>query len=164
MEQITEVPIKPRIKHRTFYYDSALRWTGERSGFLTLRDKQALNISSPPEFQGESGLWTPEDMLVAAAETCTMLTFLSLAKRRNLKILRYSSTAEGVLEFVDGVYRFTKITIHPKIEVEDPFAIEEAEKAIHDSHRQCIISNSIRSDVIVDADVTISKEIALVEN
>jgi organic hydroperoxide reductase OsmC/OhrA len=148
--------IKPRIRHKTFTYKSQLNWTGHQSGLLDSDGKQSLFVSSPPEFKGSSGHWTPEDMFVASVETCTMLTFLALAHRNNYLILSYSSKAEGILEFVEGDYRFTTINVHPIISVADMETAEAVEKIIPDVHRHCIITNSIRAEVNIKADVRIA--------
>lgn len=158
MEQAMEMTKEPRIKYRTFTYHSELNWTGDTCGHLTSNGKQSVAVSSPPEFQGMSGLWTPEDMFVASAETCTMLTFLAFAKRKNLSILSYSSKAEGILEFVDGGYRFSRITVRPKIQVSDTEAVGVAKKILQEAHRHCFISNSIRTEVEIQADVSFRTE------
>jgi len=36
----------------------------------------------PPEFKGEPGNWSPEELLVGSLNTCIMLTFLTLAQAR----------------------------------------------------------------------------------
>src|SRR5215510_930749 len=121
---------KPKIRHRSFTYRSNLSWTGQRSGLLTSDEKEILSISSPPEFHGSPGLWTPEDLFVASVEACTMLTFEAIAQQKTLSIVSYESTAEGVLEFVDGDYKFTRIIVRPVIQVSEPQAVEIAKKVL----------------------------------
>lgn len=112
--------------------------------------KPEFRVASPPEFKGEAGVWTPEDLFVAAVNICTMTTFLAFASRRHLPLLGYESDAEGLLEFVDGVYRFTRVTLRPEIVVETGAAVADAEKILHDAHLNCLIANSIKAEVIID--------------
>jgi peroxiredoxin-like protein len=147
---------KPKITHRTFTYHSGLNWTGQRSGLLSSEGKETLNISSPPEFHGTPGLWTPEDLFVASVETCTMLTFQAFATRKNLSIFSYESTSEGMLEFVNGDYKFTRITIRPVIQVGDIESMEAAKKVLEAAHEHCIVSNSIQAEVVIEAEVKIT--------
>jgi len=149
----TKEVFEPKIRHRTFSYSTEVRWAGSRSGHADSSGKPEFHISSPPEFKGKEGMWTPEDLFVVSVETCTMLTFIALAKRRNLSILSYSSRAEGVLEFVDGDYRFTSVVIRPRILVGDPDTVGDVQETIRDAHRHCIISNSVRADVVIEADI-----------
>ncbi|MBI3191832.1 MAG: OsmC family protein, partial [Pedosphaera parvula] len=54
-----------------------------------------FRVASPPEFKGEAGVWTPEDLFVAAVNVCTMTTFAAFAQRLNLPVLSYRCEAEG---------------------------------------------------------------------
>jgi organic hydroperoxide reductase OsmC/OhrA len=133
----------PRVRQKQFTYNTAVRWTGEKIGVLSSDKKADVTVSSPPEFKGTPGLWTPEDMFVGALETCQFLTFLALAKRRNIKIMSYSSTASGDLELVNGGFRFTRVVISPVIMVEDPAAEEEVLALAHQAHKTCLVANSV---------------------
>jgi peroxiredoxin-like protein len=139
----------PKMKYKTFTYSTNLTWLGERAGMLRSPGKSEFRVASPPEFKGEAGVWTPEDMFVAAVETCTMTTFLAFAYRKGLPLTEYVSAAEGMLEFADGGYRFTKVILKPKIRVRTADAIEAAEKILHEAHRKCLISNSIKAEIEV---------------
>lgn len=145
---------QPGPKYKTFMYATNLKWTGDRAGMMNSDGKPEFRVASPPEFKGESGVWTPEDLLVAAVETCTMTTFLAFAYRKKLPLVSYESRAEGKLEFVDGGYRFTAVIIKPKIVVKTVDSIEETERLLHDAHRKCLIANSIRAEVEVEPDIT----------
>src|SRR5262245_32660600 len=86
-----------RVKHKTFSYRTGVRWLGNRSGLIRSEGKPDLRVASPPEFKGEAGVWTPEDLFVAALDLCTMTTFAALTQRRGLEIVSYDSSAEGTL-------------------------------------------------------------------
>lgn len=141
------VDTKPRIKYKSFRYDTRLVWTGERSGEVGSPDKPVFKTSSPPEFKGEPGVWTPEDLFVASVNICTMTTFLALAERRGLSLRSYAAEANGVLEYLEGGYRFTKITIRPIIGLKSHSDEAEAGRLMQDAHGKCLIANSIRTDV-----------------
>lgn len=138
---------KSRVPYKTFTYRTRLRCAGRRAGVLRSDGKSELRVSSPSEFRGETGAWTPEDLLVAAVDTCLMVTFLAFAERSRLSVVSYESVAEGVLELVDGVYRFSKIVLRPTLVVGEGVAIDQASKTLHDAHASCIIAKSIRADV-----------------
>ena len=148
MEQATTLP--PKVRHKAFAYRTALQWADNRAGWLRSEGKPELRVSSPPEFKGEAGVWTPEDLFVAAVESCTMTTFIAFARKLNLPVVSYQSRAEGALEFVEGSYRFTKVVLRPQIVLADANAAAAAEKALHEAHQACLIANSICAKVIVE--------------
>ena len=93
---------KPKIKRKSFSYLNEIEWEEPRVGSLRADEKPEIRFSSPPEFKGEAGNWTPEDFFVAAINTCTMTTFGDFSSKLDLPVRSYSSSAEGLLEFADG--------------------------------------------------------------
>ena len=56
-------------------YTSTARWTKGRSGIADAQSvDQRIAFSAPVEFQGQSGMWTPEHFLVAAVAGCLAYT------------------------------------------------------------------------------------------
>jgi organic hydroperoxide reductase OsmC/OhrA len=147
---------KPAIRHKTFRYNTGVRWTGDRNGVLSSTGKPGILVSSPPEFKGTSGRWTPEDFLVAAVELCAMTTFMAFSQKKGIEIRSYASSAEGIMEFSDGGYRLMKIRLLPVIEAAAPATAAEVERILADAHRSCIITNSIVGDVVLDPVITVT--------
>lgn len=145
-----------KTKPRTYTYKTCMSWTGGRSGVLESNGKPSFRVSSPPEFKGEAGVWTPEDLFVASVEACHMATFMAFATRKSVTIKSYQSHSNGVLEFVDGDFRFTRIVIFPTIVVDS----SESEKVVHailqETQKHCLVTNSIAS--IVEVNPTIIME------
>lgn len=152
------VATESRIRHKTFTYRTGLRWMGGRAGVLGSEGKPEFRVASPPEFRGEAGVWTPEDLFVAAVNVCTMATFLAFAHKSGLALTSYTSEAEGTLEFLEGGYRFTKVSVRPEVVVAEPAAVAQAEKVLEDAHKACLISNSIRSEVLLEPVIRASSE------
>ena len=147
MEPTTQQPIK---KFKTFTYHTGVEWKSDRQGTLRSDGKPEISISSPPEFKGIPGVWTPEDLFVAALEICQMSTFLSFGIRKGIPLKSYKSSAEGLLENVDGKYRFTKITVKPEIVVESSWTKEQVQEIVHAAHDNCLIGNSMTADVGIE--------------
>ncbi len=137
-------------KYRVFTYKTHTSWTEGQSGTLSAEGKPVLKITSPPEFRGEPGMWTPEDMFVGAVEVCHMATFLAFASKKRIPIVSYRSHANGVLEFVDGDYRFTRIVIFPTIVVGATTSETDVHATLRDAQRHCLVTNSIASIVEVN--------------
>ncbi|MEI7905734.1 MAG: OsmC family protein [Bacteroidota bacterium] len=147
MEPTPQQPIK---KFKTFTYHTGVEWKSERQGLLRSEGKPDVLVSSPPEFKGIPGVWTPEDLFVAALEICQMSTFLAFGIRKGIPLKSYKSSAEGLLENVDGKYRFTRITVKPEIVVEQSWTKEQVEELVHAAHENCLIGNSISAEVLVE--------------
>lgn len=147
---------KPKIKHKTFTYQTKLSRVATRACMLSSEGKQEFRVASPPEFKGEEGVWSPEDLLVAAVNVCVFTTFAAFAERKNIPVVSYESRAEGILEFTDGGYQFTKVTVQPVVVVETSDYIDETERLMEDSHKKCLISNSIKGETIVEAEIKAS--------
>lgn len=139
-----------KTKYRSFTYKTSTSWTEGKTGLLASEGKPTLNISSPPEFRGEAGHWTPEDMFVGAVEVCHMSTFLTFAAKKQIPIVSYRSHANGVLEYVDGDYRFTRIVIFPTIVVTGSTAEADVHATLRETQRHCLVTNSIASIVEVN--------------
>ena len=101
-----------------YYYETRTSWNEKRRGVITFDRLPPISVSSPPEFEGEAGFWSPEHLLVASAESCLMMTFLAIAEKAGLPIHSYQSWALGKLDSVQGQgLRFTKLTIRPAIKL-----------------------------------------------
>jgi organic hydroperoxide reductase OsmC/OhrA len=126
------------------FYETQMEWTERRRGLLGAEGLPSMTVSTPPEFHGEAGFWTPEHLFVAAAESCLMATFLGVASNSKLPVVSYRSTASGRLEKIEGAgLRFSEITIRPIIELESTLDRERAERILAKAHKGCLIANSM---------------------
>ena len=120
-----------------------------------------LALSSDPAFRGDPARTNPEQLLVVAASSCQLLSFLAAAARARLDVVGYTDEAEGVMPEDDPPTRITAITLRPHVTVR---AAEEADPVKLDArirhllevgHRECYIANSVRTEITLDAKVTI---------
>lgn len=149
-------PPKPAVRRKSFTYNTGITWVGGRAGITRSGDKVAFRTASPPEFKGEEGVWTPEDLFVAAVNSCQLMTFVSFAMKLGLPVASYESEAEGLLEFVDGGYRFTKVFVRPRVVVSDASAVEAVTKALADAHDACLVARSVVSEVLLEPTVEVA--------
>lgn len=147
------------MRHKHFEYETNVRWTGGRKGTIRAPERPQLTFASPPEFGGESGMWTPEDFFVAAVNTCTMTTFLALAEREGLQVEAYECDASGVLDYVEG-YQFTRVALRPRIEIIDESQMDLAMRLIEKAHDRCLIAKSIQADVLLEPAIRVAETAA----
>ena len=136
--------------YKSFRYKNSLMWNGARRGKASAPGKPDIEVGSPPEFRGEPGMWSPEEMLVASLNTCLMLTFISLAGARKLEFVSYESSADGLLENVDGTFRITEVSVEPSLVLKSEADVETARAIMGEVEKHCFISNSISARVKLD--------------
>lgn len=97
----------------------------------------------------------PEEALVAAASSCHMLFFLSIAARRGHTVESYADHAVGLLgKDAGGRMAMTSITLRPEIVFAGVYPSEEELAAIHhEAHDKCYIANSLKAEVVVEPPV-----------
>ena len=147
-----------KTKPKTYHYDVVVRWESAKRGVLSVDGKPHLEVASPPEFRGHPGIWSPEDLIVAAVNACTMTTFLSAAQRRNLTLLAYESAATGTLEMAEGKFRFTRIVLKPRIVVTRPEDWKVALEAFHEAEAGCLIANSVVAKIEAQPEITVATQ------
>ena len=148
--------MEPKKTYKVFRYQNDVFWKSDRRGVVTSVGKPELEVSSPPEFKGEAGIWTPEDLFVASVNVCTLLTFVAYAQHKGLELVAYESAAEGVLENVEGKYRFTEVCLHPHVVVKTQTDIDRAREIMDSAHKGCLVSNSITTTVKVFPDFRVA--------
>ena len=133
-----------------YEYEVSLAWKAERNGIMVGAGLPELDVSAPPEFAGQPGKWTPEQLLVGATSSCLMTTFLAIAEFSNVTVNFFRSKATGRLEKIPGEgYRFTEIHFVPEIGV-FPHDLEKARRAMAKAEKSCFISNSLKAEVKVE--------------
>ena len=109
--------------------------------------KPSLKGSAAPVFRGDPALHDPEDLLVAALSACHLLSYLAVCARGGVQVVGYEDEAEGKMARVDGVIRFTEVTLHPKVTIA-PGSDADKAKALHErAHAVCFIANSVNFPV-----------------
>jgi organic hydroperoxide reductase OsmC/OhrA len=114
----------------------------------------ALTASTPTEFGGPGGHWTPEHFLVGSVESCLLSTFLYFAERFRLSLCSYSSSAQGTVEKTPEGLRFTGIDVSIQCTVADRSAVEKiASLHLKDKlEKYCLISASLAFPVSIELD------------
>jgi organic hydroperoxide reductase OsmC/OhrA len=148
-------------------FEATLAWQRGDQAFTDLRYSRAhrwrfdggLDVpasSSPlsvPVPLSDPAAVDPEEALVAAAASCHMLFFLSLAAARGYVVDRYEDRAVGLLDTgPDGRAAITRIVLDPVIAFggerqPDRAALAELH---HEAHARCYIANSLKGDVVVE--------------
>jgi organic hydroperoxide reductase OsmC/OhrA len=115
-----------------------------------------FDVATPPQFpNGMEGIWSPEHLLTASVASCFMTTFLAISENFKLEFTEFSCNSAGKLEKVDGKYLMTEIHLNPSLTIKNEADKEKAERVLQKSEAACLISNSIKSKVILNTNVKV---------
>jgi len=134
---------------KKYVFRTELRWSGFKRGSLSSPGKLNIGVATPPEFNGEEGYWSPEELLLSAVDSCIMTTFLHYAERKKIEFRTYESETEGVLERIDDQFMFSNIKVKPTISVMSEDQIDKVKELMTIAENNCFISNSIKSKIEV---------------
>ncbi len=98
------------------------------------------------------GLMEPESAFVAALASCHMLSFMAIAAKQGVHVVRYHDTATGVLEKNrSGKIAVTRILLQPQVELDEAHADPAILNELHEqAHAKCFIANSISTQVLIE--------------
>jgi peroxiredoxin-like protein len=139
------------------YYQVRIDWKKDRKGIASSNAlPETIEVATPPEFpKGMAGIWSPEHLLLAAVNSCLMTTFLAIAENSKFDFINFESNATGKLEKVDDKYLISEITLNPVISIKFESEKEKALRLIEKSEAACLISNSIKSKIILNPQVKV---------
>ena len=142
----------------SFHFTSLAHWTGARHGVVEGQNiEPAITFSAPPEFQGESGVWTPEHFFTAAVATCFISTFEAVANYSKFAPQGLQVSVDGQLERGEGGYRFTRVTVKPVLTVLKESDRERGIQLLEKAEKVCLVSRSLNSDIVLEPQVVLAQ-------
>ncbi len=109
-----------------------------------------LRLSSDPAFGGDPDLLNPEQLLVAAASSCQMLSFLAYAGRTRIDVVSYVDEAEAIMPEDDKPVRITEIVLRPRIVIAGDADEAIVQRFVERAHQVCFIANSLRTNITIE--------------
>lgn len=107
-------------------------------------------FSADPAFGGDPALANPEQLLVMAAASCQLLSFLAVAARSRVDVIEYVDRAVGVMpQQSGGPMWITAMTLSPQITVRGDVPDAKLRRMVEIGHRECFIANSVRTEIEV---------------
>jgi peroxiredoxin-like protein len=120
-----------------------------------------LRVAAPVDYDGPGDAWSPEHLLLAAVQSCLLLTFRALAKVSQLPFVRLEVETSGTVDRKDGVTRFTEILLRPRLTVPAGTSHERAQRILERSEKACLVSESLATPIrmehtILEADTVLA--------
>lgn len=136
------------------YFEVHLDWLKAREGMISMNSPaRNIYVNTSQEFSTESHYWTPEHLFLSSLSSAYMTTCLSNAQTIGFEMIDFNCHAVGLVEVVDGHYRFTKIDLFPKIFVKNRREIKKAELAMEKTNNDCLVINSLVTAVYYHCEV-----------
>lgn len=138
-------------------YNVNLKWDKDRKGTMSSPELPiSIEVATPPEFdKGMPNIWSPEHLFTASVVSCFMTTFLAIAEYSKFDFISFKCDSEGILEKIKGKYIMTKVILKPELVISDQDKIEKAQRILEKSEAACLISNSIKSEVVLKTTINI---------
>jgi organic hydroperoxide reductase OsmC/OhrA len=124
---------------------------------------EGFDLSADPHFRGDADLPNPEQLLVLAASSCQLLSFLAVAARGGVDVVSYEDDATGEMPDDLAPQRITRIVLRPRVRVashagspSSAVDLAAVERMLHEAHEQCYIANSLTTEVVLEPSVEVA--------
>jgi len=143
-----------------YLYRVSAASTAVRNGVVSAEGvSSSISFSAPPEFQGEAGQWTPEYLFLTSVAGCFLSTFSGMAHFSKFAFLSLDVEVEGALNKEEQGWRFTEVTLHPRLKIALEKDRERASRLLEKAEKTCLIVRSINGKTILEPELIVEEEI-----
>ena len=145
------------------HYRAQVQWTGSTGRGYAAYPRahsaylppavEGLDLSADPHFRGDADLPNPEQLLVLAASSCQLLSFLAVAARQGVDVVGYEDGAVGEMPATAVPQRITRIILRPTVSVAGDVDDETVQALLRQAHDECYIASSLTSEVVLEPTV-----------
>ena len=144
------------------HYSATCSWSGSTAvgydGYDRTHGATAgaheLTLSADPAFLGDPSRLNPEQLLVLAAVSCQLLSFLAVASRARIDVRDYRDDAAAAMPDDDRPVRLAEIVLRPQIVLASGPSEERVRHLVEVAHRECYIANSLATPMRVEPTIT----------
>ena len=142
------------MKPLPHHYD--VRLTGGPAGYAELSGPglPGLRMAPPVEFDGPGDAWSPEHLLLAAVQSCFLLTLRSVARASQMEFTWLELHAAGTVDRQDGVTRFSEIVLRPTLSVAAGSDHERIRRLLEKTEKACLVSASLATPIRLEPVIT----------
>jgi organic hydroperoxide reductase OsmC/OhrA len=148
---------------RVHTYRSSLAWEGSTGdGYAAYRRthrvstppaKGELTVTADVPFRGDPAFTNPEQLLLAAASSCQLLSFLAEAAGAGVDVFAYTDEAEAFMPVTREPLWIQRIVLRPHVVVRGDVADDEVLRLLEAGHTGCFIASSLRSEIVLEPTV-----------
>jgi len=135
--------MKP-LPHR---YEVLLHGGAEGYAALSAAGLSDLPLAPPLEFDGPGDAWSPEQLLLAAVDSCFLFTLRAAAQASRLEFISLELASEGTVDRRDGGLSFTEIVLRPRLLIRAGADQERALRLLEKAKKTCLVSASLSTPI-----------------
>jgi len=142
-------------RERTYMFKNAVSRNQNEPAKVMFNGPGQMEIGAAVEFGGNGQNLNPEEMFVAAINSCLMNTFFYFAQKFKIETLSYNSQASGQLEKQSDGFRFTNVEVKAKVQLPEDKFTEKIQEAGQLAEKYCLVSKSVACSVNYQLEIEI---------
>jgi peroxiredoxin-like protein len=141
------------MKSLPHIYKAQLSGGPEGYAVISVAGIPELRTAPPADFDGPGDAWSPEDLLMAAVESCFLFTLRAVARASKLEFESLELSGEGTLDRKDGATRFTEIVLRPRLKLPAGADRDKAMRVLEKSEKACLVTASLSTPVRLEPEI-----------
>ncbi len=135
------------------------RLSGGPTGYATVSVSGLpdLIVAAPADWGGPGDSWSPEHLLIAAVESCFLLTLRGVARASKVEFTSLKISVAGTLDRKDGVTRFTEVVLRALMTIPEGVDRQRALRVMEKAEKSCLITASLSTPVRLEAEVLVAE-------
>ena len=125
----------------------------DKTAIISMSGISETEVGPPPQYGGDPNSLNPEEMLVAAVNSCIMLVFFHFVDKSEIDVLSYHSDAEGKVEKTKNGLRFTNIQVKAEVRLGNTGSSQKIKGIAQLAEKYCLVSGSMACPVQYDVQV-----------
>jgi peroxiredoxin-like protein len=119
-------------------------WASGKTGLVKSDSApNAIHFTTPPQFGGIEGRWSPEDLLLSAVASCFTSTFHVLAEHSSFHFTDLEVEVQGCVNKSESGYMFSEIVVQPTVKISTDEDRMRAERLMEKAKRLCLVSRAL---------------------
>jgi organic hydroperoxide reductase OsmC/OhrA len=127
------------------HYIVAASAQGKNNIVVSAEGLPDIESAGPPQFGGPGGVWSPEELLVAAVADCFILSFRAIARTARLEWSTLECEVDGELDKIEKFTQFTGFKVQAKLTIPDEKDRKKAGVILEKADKYCLVSNSLKA-------------------
>jgi len=127
------------------HYVVAASAAGKNNIVVSAEGLPDIESAGPPQFGGPGGVWSPEELLVAAVADCFILSFRAIARTARLEWSTLQCEVDGKLDKIEKFTQFTGFEVRATLTIPDEKDRKKAGVILEKADKYCLVSNSLKA-------------------
>jgi organic hydroperoxide reductase OsmC/OhrA len=132
-------------------YSASISRTFASRGRVDAPPRPTFHGGPSSEFDGDASTWSPEHLILSALGLSMLTTFEAFAARDGIEVIDWNATLDGTVERSPDGLIFSSIVL--ALDMELAGNVANAENTLDDAKQYCLILNSLRVPVVIEATI-----------